>query len=249
MISKTIRALTILTIIAATFAYAPTATADEISDTAKFRKAIKVANIRKHQQKFQTFANNNGGNRVSGTGGFDDSAQYVYDRMADTGYYDVSFQEFTFTFVGDQTPPVLEQVSPNPTTYVDGVDFATMSYSGSGETTAQVTAVDLVVPAPGPGATTSGCEASDFAGFTAGHIALMQRGTCTFRTKALNAQAAGASAAIIFNDGGDAGRQGVISGTLNPPQINFAVVGTTFALGNSLRNGVLNGPTGVTVHL
>jgi Zn-dependent M28 family amino/carboxypeptidase len=124
-----------------------------------------------------------------------------------------------------------------------------MSYSGSGDVTAELTAVDLILPPPGPGATTSGCEASDFTGFPAGSIALMQRGTCTFRAKAENALAAGALAAIILNDGGDAGRLSVIFGTLNPPQMNFPVVGTTFALGQSLSNGVTNGPTGVTVHL
>lgn len=249
MISKTIRVLTLVTIIVATFAYAPSTLADDISETKGLRKGVTLAGIREHQQAFQNFADANGGNRVAGgTGGFDDSAQYVYDRMVAAGY-DVSFQEFEFLFVGDRTPPVLAQVSPTPTTYVDGVDFATMSYSGSGDVTGSLVAVDLVVPAPGPGATTSGCEASDFAGFPAGSIALMQRGTCTFRAKAENAQAAGAIGAIIFNDGGDAGRQGVIFGTLNPPQMAFPVVGTTFALGNSLRNGVLNGPTGITVHL
>ncbi|HWQ12266.1 MAG TPA: M28 family peptidase [Roseiflexaceae bacterium] len=231
---------------------APATAANETSDVAStqgFRKAVTLAGIREHQAAFQSFADQFGGNRVSGgAGGFDASAQYVYDRMAAAGY-NVSFQEFTFTFVGDRTPPVLEQVSPTPATYVDGVDFATMSYSGSGDVTAPLVAVDLVVPAPGPGATTSGCEAADFAGFPAGAIALMQRGTCTFRAKADNARAAGASGAIIFNDGGDAGRQGVIFGTLSPPPHSLPVVGTTFALGDNLRNGVLNGPTGVTVHL
>ena len=65
--------------------------------------------------------------------------------------YDVSYQEFVFTFVGDRTPPVLAQTAPTPTTYVDGVDFGTMSYSGSGDSTAPVTAVDLVLPPVGPG--------------------------------------------------------------------------------------------------
>ena len=249
MLSKTIRVLTMLTIIIATFAYTPATLADDISETQGFRKAVTLAGIREHQAILQEFADEFGGNRVSGgTGGFDASAQYVYNRMVAAGY-NVSFQEFTFTFVGDRTPPVLEQTSPTPTTYVDGVDFATMSYSGSGDVTAGLVAVDLVVPAPGPGATTSGCEVSDFAGFPAGSIALMQRGTCPFRTKAENAAVAGAVGSIIFNDGGDAGRQSVIFGTLNPPQVAYPVVGTTFALGNSLRNGVLNGPTGVTVHL
>jgi Zn-dependent M28 family amino/carboxypeptidase len=223
--------------------------ADDINQTKGFRKAVTLAGIREHQQAFQDIADEFGGNRVSGgTGGYDASAQYVYDRMAAAGY-DVAFQEFEFLFVGDRTPPVLEQTAPTPTSYVDGVDFATMSYSGSGDVTAPLVAVDLVVPAPGPGATTSGCEAADFAGFPAGAIALMQRGTCAFRDKAVNAQAAGAVAAIIFNDGGDAGRLGVIFGTLNPPQLAFPVVGTTFALGDALRNGVLNGPTGVTAHV
>jgi PA domain len=178
------------------------------------RKAVTVAGIRDHQSALQAIANNNNGIRTSGTAGFDASAQYVYDKLLAAGY-SPSFQEFSFLFVGDRTPPVFQQVSPNPA-FVDGVDFATMQYSGSGDVTATLTAVDPVVPAPGPGATTSGCEASDFAGFPVGSIALMQRGTCSFRIKATNALAAGASAAVIFNDGGDASRQGVLSGTFNP---------------------------------
>jgi Zn-dependent M28 family amino/carboxypeptidase len=131
---------------------------------------------------------------------------------------------------------------------VDGVDFATMSYSGSGEVTAHVVAVDLIVPSPAPSTSTSGCEAADFAGFPAGNIALIQRGTCTFRDKAENAKAAGAAGIIIFNEG-NPGRTGVIFGTLNPPLFDRPVVGATFALGDELRNGVLNGPTGVVVHV
>ena len=57
-------------------------------------------------------------------------------------------------------------------------------------------------PAARPGNTsTSGCEASDFAGFPAGNIALLQRGTCTFEIKAENAAAAGAVGIVIFNQG------------------------------------------------
>ncbi|MBA3738207.1 MAG: M28 family peptidase [Actinobacteria bacterium] len=222
----------------------------DFSRTAGFRKAVTLAGVREHQAAFQSFADDHGGNRVSGgTGGFDDSAEYVHDLMVAAGY-DVSYQEFVFTFVGDRTPPVLAQTAPTPTTYVDGVDFGTMSYSGSGDSTAAVTAVDLVLPPVGPGATTSGCEAADFAGFPAGNLALLQRGTCTFRTKAQNAQTAGAAGAIIFNDGGDAGRQGVINGTLSPPPMtNFPVVGTTFALGVDLANGFLSGATGSTARL
>jgi aminopeptidase Y len=122
-----------------------------------------------------------------------------------------------------------------------------MSYSGSGDATTLVQAVDIMYP-PGPNAddSTSGCEASDFAGFTPGNIALIQRGTCYFSTKALNAQAAGAVGVIIFNEG-QPGRTDVIFGTLGGPGVTIPVVGATFALGEELYNLSLTGP--VTVHL
>ena len=69
-----------------------------------------------------------------------------------------------------------------------------MQYSGSGIMTANATAVAPVnVPIDGTpaGTTTSGCDPANFAGFPAGNIALVQRGTCTFGNKAANAAAAG----------------------------------------------------------
>jgi Zn-dependent M28 family amino/carboxypeptidase len=225
----------------------PIASADDITNTQGFRKAVTVQSIRGHQAAFQAIADANNGTRLAGTPGHDASAQYVYDQARAAGY-DVRFQEFQFLLVSDRTPPVLQQLSPVAKTYVNGVDFGTMSYSGSGDVTASVTAVDLIVPSPEANASTSGCEASDFAGFPAGTIALMQRGTCAFRIKAQNAAAAGAVGMIIFNEG-NPNRTSLLSGTLNAPLFNFPVVGTTFALGNTLRNGVLNGPTGVQAHL
>ena len=125
-----------------------------------------------------------------------------------------------------------------------------MTFSPNGDETAPVSAVDLVVPSPGAmNGNTSGCEAADFAGFVPGHIALMQRGTCGFNVKAENAAAAGAVAAIVFNEG-QTGRTGIISGTLGGPVTHTAqTVGTTFAVGDELRNGVLNGPTGTTARV
>ena len=77
-----------------------------------------------------------------------------------------------------------------------------MEYSGSGDVTANVEAVDLTLPpSADPNGSTSGCEASDFAGFTAGDVALVQRGTCSFGDKVANAQAAGASAVADLQRG------------------------------------------------
>jgi subtilisin family serine protease len=45
-----------------------------------------------------------------------------------------------------------------------------------------------------------GCTPADFAGFTPGNIALIDRGTCNVSAKIFNAQNAGATAAIIVNN-------------------------------------------------
>jgi Zn-dependent M28 family amino/carboxypeptidase len=227
----------------------PPALADksDVERSERLREAVTVGGIRAHQRALQEIANANGGNRQAGFKGYDDSARYVAQQAQAAGLR-VSLQEFTFLLVSDRTPPVMQKISPTPRTYTDGVDFASMQYSGSGDVTAPVTAVDLVVPSPAPNASTSGCESADFAGFPVGSIALLQRGTCTFRVKADNARAAGAVAVVVFNEG-NLGRTSVLGGTLNPPIFDRPVVGTTFAVGDELRNGVLNGPTGVTLRV
>ena len=79
----------------------------------------------------------------------------------------------------------------------------------------------------------------DFAGFPAGSIALTQRGGCSFALKAYNAQAAGASAMIMFNQGDTPARETLIVGTLvvaagTPGPVTIPVVGASFASGVSL---------------
>jgi hypothetical protein len=99
--------------------------------------------------------------------------------------------------------PVFQQVSPDPASYVFGVfgDFTQYPGTALGDVTGELEAVDLALP-PVPGViSVSGCTAGDFAGFVAGSIALLERGSCTFGQKAANAAAAGAIGALIFNDG------------------------------------------------
>jgi hypothetical protein len=128
----------------------------------------------------------------------------------------------------------LEQVSPTATSYALGVgaDFLPMVRSGLGDVTAPLQAVDLVLPPPLTGVSTSGCEAADFTGFVTGNIALLQRGACRFFEKAANAVAAGAVGVIVFNEGqpGRTEAIGVDAGFLQPIPMIF----TSFALGQEL---------------
>jgi Zn-dependent M28 family amino/carboxypeptidase len=219
------------------------------ASTQGFRKRVTIEGIREHQAALQAFSDAHGGNRAGGSAGFEASANYVVERMQAAGL-NVSSHYFTFVYNADRTPPTLQQVSPDSVTYVDGVDFSSMTYSPNGDTTAPVTAVDLTLPPSAvANSSTSGCEASDFAGFPAGNIALVQRGTCTFAQKGQNAAAAGATGVVLFNEG-QPGRTGVINGTLGGPQTHGApVVGTTFELGQDLANGITNGSTGSTARL
>ncbi|WP_326826196.1 M28 family metallopeptidase [Streptosporangium sp. NBC_01756] len=207
-------------------------------DPAAFSASIKVPAVRGHLEKLQQIADVSGGIRASGNPGHEASVTYVADRLRAAGYQ-VTLQEFEFPYFRELTPSVLNGVSPGGRTYTRDTDFAVMTYSGSGNVTAPVQGVDLVLPpSPVPNYSTSGCEASDFAGFTAGNIALLQRGTCDFQVKAGLAQAAGASGVIIFNEGqpgaGLNDRRTLLTGTLNAPTMTIPVVGATFAVGAEL---------------
>jgi aminopeptidase Y len=95
-----------------------------------------------------------------------------------------------------------------------------MEYSGSGDVTAPVSTLPVI----------TGCNAADFAGFPAGNIALISRGTCTFAAKATNAYNAGASGVVIYNN-----IAGPLNGTLgNAFTLNIGVTSVTQAVGQQL---------------
>jgi len=237
-----------LAIFGATLTMAPAAYADDTTETQGLRKAVTLAGVRDHQAALDAIGAANGGNRVAGSSGYIASANYVESKLTAAGYTVTRFP-FQFTFNADATPAVFQQTAPTPTTYVDGVEFSSMTFSGNGDVTTSVAAVDLTIPPSAtPNTSTSGCESADFVGFPAGAIALIQRGTCTFRTKANNAQAAGASAVIVFNEG-QTGRTGPVAGTLGEPTMTLPVIGTTHAIGADLANGVLAGDTGSTARV
>jgi Zn-dependent M28 family amino/carboxypeptidase len=180
--------------------------------TKKLLECVTLEGVRAHQRAFQDIANDNGGDRFSGAAGHDESVEYVVQKLTEAGY-NVTVQDFVYTAFYTVGPSALEQSAPSSVIYVEGTDFQPMDQTDPGDVTVLVTAVDIQL---GLGNTsTSGCEAADFAGFPAGNIALLQRGTCTFQSKAENAAAAGAVGAIIFNQGNTPGRTGLINGTLS----------------------------------
>lgn len=200
--------------------FAPPALAATGTNSGALRSAVTAGNIMDHLGALQAIADANGGNRAAGTSGYEASAEYIEGQLEAAGYDPV---RQVFTYEQYQTVGAsLQRLTPSAKEYAYGGDmdgFWDMEYSGEGDVTASLTAVDINLA--GDRASTSGCETADFTGFLAGNIALIQRGTCTFRVKADNAAAAGAVGVIIFNQGnvvpGD-DRPGLFGGTLDLPQ-------------------------------
>jgi Zn-dependent M28 family amino/carboxypeptidase len=200
------------------------------TNTSALRAAVTVDGVMEHLQAFQAIADANNDNRASGTSGHEASVDYVEGLLQDAGYT-TTRQPFTYERT-DFTGTALSQTAPSAVDYEFGVDFYPMDYSGGGDVTAAVTAVDLNLV--GDRASSSGCEAEDFDGFPAGDIALIQRGACDFAVKADNAFAAGAAAVIIFNQGNDVpgdDRLSIFGGTLGEPVRSIPVVSASFAQG------------------
>jgi Zn-dependent M28 family amino/carboxypeptidase len=217
------------------------------TDSTKLRNAVNSAGIVEHEKALQKIANQNGGTRAASTPGYDASVKYVADKLRRAGLT-VTEQPFDFPYFEETGDSTFERLTPTTRTYTRGTDYDLMEYSGAGDVTGQIVPTNDIVIPPGAQASTSnsGCEASDFPAETAGNVALIQRGTCDFVVKARNAAAAGATAAIIFNEGQE-GRTDLINGTLGGP-VNIPTLDTTFAVGEELYN-LDQPPAGASVHI
>lgn len=190
----------------------------------KLTECVTLDGVMEHLQAFQSFADANGGDRESGFPGYYASADYVDQQLTEAGYT-VERQPFQHLIWEVQTA-VVEQVAPVPVAYTRPAEYTVMTYSPSGGATAPVSAVDFA-------SFDSGCDPADYAGFPAGHIALVRRGACTFSTKGSLGEAAGAVAVIVANDGLTPDRMGPIAGTLGEGYDGVPVVSVGYDLGEA----------------
>jgi len=215
----------------------------QVNDTpSKLLPCIQQDDLWKHMEAFQAIADANPSpadghpSRNSGEPGYKASVDYVAKVMTEAGY-DVTIQTYKFTYYAYTAPPVFREISPT------AHDFALSSEWNPGQSTGSTTADlqpagGIIIPPTATPSSSSGCTSADFSGFVAGRIALIQRGTCNFGVKVLNAQAAGATGVIIFNEG-NPDRTDVLSGSLvdatdTPIIPTIPVAFTSFAIGSNL---------------
>jgi Zn-dependent M28 family amino/carboxypeptidase len=237
--------------VATTNAAASTSCDTQVNDTpGKLLPCITTADLWHHMQAFQRIADDNPGpdgmpSRNSGEPGYKASVHYVARSMKAAGY-DVTIQTYKFFYFAYTGLPEFSEVSPTAHTYALSAEWNPGQSTGS--TTAPVQPAGGIVIPPTPTSTSSsGCSPADFTGFTPGRIALIQRGACNFGVKVQNAQAAGASGVIIFNEG-NPGRTDVVNGSLTDaagdrivPTIPVAF--TSFGIGDTLYQQATQGGT------
>jgi hypothetical protein len=202
----------------------------------KLVECIRTDDLRNHMKALQAIADANPSpdghpSRNSGEPGYKASADYVAKVMKEAGY-SVTIQPYKFSYFSFKGQQTLREVSPTARDYTFVKEW--LPGNSSGTTTAAIQPAGGIVlpPTPTP-SSSSGCSASDFTGFVPGRIALVQRGTCNFGVKVANAQAAGASGVILFNEG-NPGRTDVFGGGSLGFIPTIPVGFTTFNNGNGL---------------
>lgn len=153
-----------------------------------------------HLQALQGIADRNNGNRVSGSPGYDQSVDYVADRLRQAGYR-VETPTFSFDFfeAGAQSLAVAGAPVPGP---------VALTYSRP--TPPGGLTAPLVPVADAPADPTPACEATDFPPTVRGAIVVARRGVCPFTQKQQLAADAGAAGMIVVNS-----EDGPLNGTLN----------------------------------
>ena len=213
----------------------------------KLLGCVTLDGVLEHEEAFQAIADANDdpfypGTRAAGTEGYANSVEYVAGLLEDAGY-DVTLDpvEIEFNF-----PATLRQLTPVEATYETGV------FTGSGSGTVQGRVIPVDINLTGDRASSSGCEAADFAGLDfsgPADIALIQRGTCNFGTKAQNAENAGAEAVIIFNQGNTPDREALIVADASSLDDGTVVSHDIPVVGASFANGVALSQPGSTAFI
>jgi hypothetical protein len=173
-----------------------------------------------HLRALQRIAVEHGGTRAAGSPGDAATAGYIEQRLRAAGYR-VTTERFAVPFFRETSPPRLvvgsRRVRP----------IRTLQFSSGATASGRVVAAGL------------GCSAGDFAALREGDVAHIRRGECFFRDKAVNAQRAGAAAALVVDQ-----QREPVAATLQRPGLRIPVL----ALGSDAGEGLAGRRATVSVH-
>jgi Peptidase family M28/PA domain len=173
--------------------------------------AADTERIADHLAALQVIADEHGGHRFSGTGGYEASVDWAAEELAGLGF-EVDTPEVEFTGFAEAAGTELVVGAA----MFNGPDeLRALIYSAGGEVTAPVEVLDE-----------SGCAADDFENVEPGTIVLTVEGGCLRRQQAINAVEAGAAALLVGYPGRGPGE--IFRPTLiDPAGMHIPVVSVT----------------------
>lgn len=124
-------------------------------------------------------------------------------------------------------------------------DFSAASF---GRALDSIWTSDIVFINDGSANPTQGCMAATNGSELAGKIVLVDRGTCEFGLKCLNAEQGGAIAVIVFNSAPNAGTGTIVMGPgAVGAQVTVPCVMLSYEDGQAIRAEMANGPVNMTI--
>ena len=150
--------------------------------------SVTPQGVRAHMAALQRVADTHGGNRAAGTPGYAASVRYAERTLRAAGFA-VRRQPFTVTLT-----ETLAETGRTVGQGVGGTSLEPNIMAGSPNTAAGGFTAPLALPAD------SRFCAAETGSKLRGAVVLIERGSCTFAEKSQNAAAAGAVAALIYND-------------------------------------------------
>ena len=186
---------------------------------------VDAPGLGEHLDALARIARTSGGNRAAGTLGDRRSRAYVAERLRAAGWR-VREQPVRAGAFEERAAP---RLALGDAPLRPRGDVRSLGYSGAGEAAGHLHAVGVRLGRE----RASGCRRSDFRALPRGDVALVQRGVCTFRRKVQHAQAAGAAAVLVVNDG-RLGRTAAPTGTLGPPPVTIPALGVGTRTGAEL---------------
>ena len=162
-----------------------------------------------HLRALARIAGDSGGTRAAGTVGDRATEEYVAGRLRAAGWK-VTILRFGVPFAEVRGRPVVR-------TRGGRLRSAPLQFTGRGDVTGRLRAIG-----------SPGCTAGTYAGLRRGEIAIVPRGGCFLRDKALAAQRAGAAALLIRDER-------LFHGTLQRPGARIPVLAVTDAAPSSGR--------------
>jgi hypothetical protein len=161
-------------------------------------ESIRIADVMSHLNELQRFADNSGNTRAIGTGGFNETLNYIYNYLttnaASLNVFRQLFSVQNFTVRGNPTLTLSVNEVTKQFTYSTDLarsDFTYVNYSAS---------IDLkslyyvVVP-------NSGCNESDWLNVIGRAALVIAGGSCTYAEKGVLANKYNASALLFYNNG------------------------------------------------